>query len=106
MKTSNYRLNIGLVDGDDLNKKYDFTEACKELAKFVDGATIRQTTGIYKGQLEASMEVDLYGVTSQAVHDIARHFNRLYNQESIAISTITPVPVEFFSDREKEAKAI
>lgn len=102
-KKSNYRLNIGLVDGDDLNKTYDFEKACKELARLVTGATVRRTTGIYKGRLEDSMEVDLYDVTEATVYSVARHFNKLLNQESIAISKLTPLPVDFYSEREELA---
>ena len=81
MKKVNVTLNLGLVTKNfmPVNKK----TAMKIIALSTD-ATITECMGIYKGNVEPSLKIEIYDTTLESAVELAREFARTFNQWCVA----------------------
>ena len=82
-KNVNVTLNLGLVTKNfmPVNKK----TAMKIIALSTD-CTITECTGIYKGHVEPSLKIEIYGTTLENAVELAREFARTFMQECVAVT--------------------
>lgn len=76
---------IGMNDKD-LHKQVKSARYFKqEIAKEMD-CTIFECTGIYKGEIEKSLKIEVFGKTAKECREIARRLCVKFNQESIIVN--------------------
>ena len=82
-KKVNVVLNLGLVTIHEMpiNKK----AAVKIIALSTD-CTITECTGVYKGHVEPSLKIEIYGTTLENAVELAREFARTFVQECVAVT--------------------
>lgn len=91
-----YTLYVGLNDKDSKVQEISTVEAFKLLTKlcgqYTQGATIFDADGVYKHDdgtvvIEKSFKIELLFITREQVKEIANMIKKLFNQESIALTT-------------------
>ena len=78
---ANVTLNLGLVTKNFM--PVDKKTAIKIIALSTD-ATITECTGIYKGNVEPSLKIEIYDTTLENAVELAREFARTFNQWCVA----------------------
>ena len=81
MKKVNVVLNLGLVTKNFM--PVDKKTAIKIIALSTD-ATVTECTGIYKGNVEPSLKIEIYDTTLENAVELAREFARTFNQWCVA----------------------
>lgn len=81
MKKVNVTLNLGLVTKNfmPVNKK----TAMKIIALSTD-CTVTECMGVYKGNVEPSLKIEIYDTTLKSAIELAREFAREFNQWCVA----------------------
>lgn len=91
-----YTLYVGLNDKDSKVQEISTVEAFKILTKlcgqYTSGATIFDADGVYKHDdgtvvIEKSFKIELLFITKEQVKEIANMIKKIFNQESIALTT-------------------
>ena len=82
-KKVNVVLNLGLITMHEMpiSKK----TAIKIIALSTD-CTITECTGVYKGHVEPSLKIEIYGTTLENAVELAREFARTFVQECVAVT--------------------
>lgn len=82
-KKINVVLNLGLITIHEMpiNKK----TAIKIIALSTD-CTITECTGVYKGRVEPSLQIEIYDTTLENAVELAREFARTFVQECVAVT--------------------
>lgn len=81
MKKVNVVLNLGLVTKNFM--PVDKKTAIKIIALSTD-ATVMECVGIYKGNVEPSLKIEIYDTTLENAIELAREFARTFNQWCVA----------------------
>lgn len=81
MKKVNVVLNLGLVTKNFM--PVDKKTAIKIIALSTD-ATVTECVGIYKGNVEPSLKIEIYDTTLENAIKLAREFARTFNQWCVA----------------------
>lgn len=81
MKKVNVVLNLGLVTKNFM--PVDKKTAIKIIALSTD-ATVTECVGIYKGNVEPSLKIEIYDTTLENAIELAREFARTFNQWCVA----------------------
>lgn len=81
MKKVNVVLNLGLVTKNFM--PVDKKMAIKIIALSTD-ATVTECVGIYKGNVEPSLKIEIYDTTLENAIELAREFARTFNQWCVA----------------------
>lgn len=90
METKNYLLNVGLNDKDKHEQLKTLKEVYKMLATVIkEGCTITNTIGIYKGEIENSLKIEVYDIPYDTIKFYADVIVTWLNQESIIITDMT-----------------
>lgn len=81
MKKVNVTLNLGLVTKNfmPVNKK----TAYKIISLSTD-CTISECVGVYNGNIEPSLKIEIYDTTLKSAVELAREFARTFNQWCVA----------------------
>lgn len=82
-KKVNVTLNLGLVTKHymPINKKTAY-----EIISLSTDCTITECMGVYKGKLEPSLKIEIYGTTLPSAVALAREFARTFVQECVAVT--------------------
>lgn len=82
-KKVNVTLNLGLVTKHymPINKKTAY-----EIIAMSTDCTITECMGVYKGKLEPSLKIEIYGTTLENAVELAREFARTFVQECVAVT--------------------
>lgn len=82
-KKVNVTLNLGLVTKNfmPISKKTAYT-----IIALSTDCTITECTGVYKGHVEPSLKIEIYGTTLENAVELAREFARTFVQECVAVT--------------------
>ena len=83
MENVNVVLNLGLVTKNFIPLNKDMVY--KIIASSTD-ATITECTGVYHGNLEPSLKIEIYDTTLENAVNLAIKFARTFNQECVAVT--------------------
>lgn len=77
----NATLNIGMITH---NYMPINIETAEKIIGLTTDCTITRCTGFYKGHMEPSLKVEIYGVSAEKAVDLAHEFARDFNQECVS----------------------
>lgn len=80
-----YNLYVGLISAD---KKTSFgiNDIIPVVSKHFEGATFQEQTGLWKGNLEPSVKIELVTEDGGKVQELAQNLKKALRQESVLLS--------------------
>lgn len=87
-----YQLFLGrnIPDGGYVDE-YDITKFLHIVDTIVDGYTIQEAEGVWKGEHEDTLILTVCTDDKDQVYDIARTYKEAFKQEAVAIVTLNPM---------------